>query len=252
MLAKASAGGPAAGLPRILDFGEWPRYTVQNREGKAEMRNLGGVALMLWLVGMAPLAAQSNRAGAFDHYLLALTWMPSFCEIEGERRDDPRCADGARAGWMLHGLWPQHRGGAWPEYCQTVHRAPSRTETAAMAWLFGTSGSAWHQWNKHGRCTGLTSRDYYALSERAVDSVTLPDVFGALDRDLRLHPDVIEAAFSEANPRISADMMLVTCRERMVYELRICMTRDLEPRDCDRALLSRACALPAAALPALR
>jgi len=252
MLAKASAGGPAAGLPRILDFGEWRRYTAQNREGKGKMRKTGAVALMVWLIGIAPLAAQSNRAGVFDHYLLALTWMPSFCEIEGARRDDPRCAAGARAGWMLHGLWPQHQGGGWPEYCQTTAPAPSRAQTAAMAWLFGTSGAAWHQWNKHGRCTGLDARGYYALSAEAMERLTLPDVFAALDRDLRLNPDVIEAAFIEANPDYTPDMMLVTCRERMVYELRLCMTRDLEPRRCDRALLSRACALPVAELPALR
>lgn len=216
------------------------------------MRKLGAAALVLWLICMAPLAAQSNRAGQFDHYLLALTWMPSFCALEGDGRDDPRCERGARAGWMLHGLWPQHQGGAWPEYCQTSARAPSRAQTAAMAWLFGTSGAAWHQWNKHGRCTGLDAAGYYALSAEAVESVTLPEVFGALDRDLRIDPEVIEAAFREANPQLTPNMMLVTCRGRMVYELRICLERDLSPRTCDAALFARECALSTAELPALR
>jgi ribonuclease T2 len=249
---QAGAGGPAAGGPRILDFGEWLRYRAQNGEGKAKMQRLGIMALALWLMVAAPLGAQGNRAGEFDHYLLALTWMPSFCALEGDGRDDPRCAPGRRAGWMLHGLWPQHPGGAWPEYCQTPHRAPSRMQTAAQAWLFGTSGAAWHQWNKHGRCTGLPAQDYFALSARAMEQLTLPPVFEAVERGLRIDPAVIEAAFLEANPTLAPDMMLTTCRGRMVYELRLCLSRDLAPRPCDAATFARECALDQAELPALR
>lgn len=216
------------------------------------MQRLGIMALALWLMVAAPLGAQGNRAGEFDHYLLALTWMPSFCALEGDGRDDPRCAPGRRAGWMLHGLWPQHPGGAWPEYCQTPHRPPSRMQTAAQAWLFGTSGAAWHQWNKHGRCTGLPAQDYFALSARAMEQLTLPPVFEAVERGLRIDPAVIEAAFLEANPTLAPDMMLTTCRGRMVYELRLCLSRDLAPRPCDAATFARECALDQAELPALR
>ena len=189
---------------------------------------------MLLLVWVGPVGAQ-NRAGEFDHYILALTWMPAFCRLEGASRGDERCAQGRRAGWMVHGLWPQHPGGAWPEYCPTAQPA-----------LYGSSGAAWHQWNKHGRCTGLSAADYYALTRAALARLALPEVFERVDRPLRLAPQVIEDAFIEANPALSPAMMVTSCREGLLVELRLCLTRDLDPRPCDPG--TRACRLPAADL----
>jgi len=211
-------------------------------------------ALVPLLVAVLTLAAAvlpgpapaQDRAGAFDHYILALTWMPAFCATDGAGRDDPRCTPGRREGWRVHGLWPQHRGGRWPEYCPTAQRAPSRAETAAQAGLFGTPGAAWHQWNKHGRCTGLSAGDYYALTLAALDRLTLPEVFARIDRELRLEPAVIAAAFAEVNPAITPDMMVTTCRRDLLVELRICLTRDLAPRPCDTEL--RSCRLRSARL----
>lgn len=206
------------------------------------MRRLLPILAALLLTWPAPTSAQTpaqDQAGVFDHYVLALTWMPAFCALEDRGAADPRCAAGSRSGWMLHGLWPQHRGGTWPEFCPTPHRAPTRPETAAQARLFGSSGAAWHQWNKHGRCTGLPATAYYALSLRALQGLRLPDLFARLDRPLRVAPAVIEAAFLAENPGLTEEMLVTTCRREMLVELRLCLTRDLEPRPCDSAM--RAC-----------
>jgi ribonuclease T2 len=63
---------------------------------------------------------------------------------------------------------------------------------------------------------------------------------------------VIEAAFLEANPDLSADMVLTTCRGQAIYEVRICLNRDLSPRDCARQTLTRECSLDRALLHPLR
>lgn len=212
------------------------------------VRNL---ILVLACLVAAPAAAQ-NRAGQFDHYLLALSWMPAFCAFDGDRRDDPRCEPGTGLGWLVHGLWPQHAGGDWPQYCPTPERAPTRRETAAQADLFGASGPAWHQWNKHGRCTGLSAAGYYALTRDALARLALPEVFATIREPVNVAPEVVEAAFIEANPGLTPDMMITTCRNDMLVELRLCLTRGLEPRPCDAALIRRECALPAARLEALR
>lgn len=208
------------------------------------------VLIAVWLLAL-PAAAQ-DRAGQFDHYLLALSWMPAFCMLEGDRRDDPRCAPGTGLGWTVHGLWPQHAGGGWPEYCPTSERAPSRRQTAAQTDLFGAAGSAWHQWNKHGRCTGLSAAGYYALTREALGRLALPDIFAAVRAPLSVAPEVIEAAFIEANPGLTPDMMITTCRNDALVELRLCLTRDLTPRPCDPALIRRACALSSVRLEAVR
>lgn len=202
------------------------------------------------LLALAAPAGAQNRAGDFDHYVLAMSWIPAYCAQDGDARADARCAAGTRIGWMVHGLWPQHRDGDWPEYCATTHRAPTRHETTAQTDLFGAPGAAWHQWNKHGRCTGLSAANYYALTRLAAGRLALPQVFARIDQPLSIAPDVIEAAFIEANPGLRDEMLVTSCRRDELVELRLCLTRDLEPRACDDAM--RSCSLRAARLLPLR
>ena len=206
------------------------------------------LALALMLLA-APLPAEDDVAGAFDYYVLALSWTPNWCRIEGDARDAPRC-DETGEGWSLHGLWPQYESG-WPDHCPTRHRNPSRADTAAQASLFGSGGAAWHQWNKHGRCSGLSATDYYRLSELAYGSVVRPEVFRELAEPVRLPASVVEEAFIEANPEFTPDMLTVTCRDGHIQEVRLCLTRDLEPRVCGTDVM-RDCALGDAYLAPLR
>ena len=122
------------------------------------------------------LLADGEEAGDFDYYVLSLSWSPTWCALEGIARNSPQCDADRDLGWVLHGLWPQYERG-WPAYCRTGARDPSRSDTAAMADIMGTSGSAWHQWKKHGRCSGLSSDAFYALSRDAYERVTQPEVF---------------------------------------------------------------------------
>lgn len=244
--------------PCILDFGEWSVYKrlAVPREEKMRLPIYSSYFAVLSLAALTsftpnPAAAQ-NIAGEFDHYLLALSWIPAYCAEDGDEREDPRCRDGQHIGWAVHGLWPQHADGAWPEYCNTSQRRPSRRETADQADLFGTSGSAWHQWNKHGRCTGLSAANYYRLVHEAVGRVSLPDVFQGITRELRIDPDVVEAAFIEANPDLTHDMMITSCPGGELVELRLCLTRALDPRPCDAATLRRECRFDATTLRPLR
>ncbi len=107
-------------------------------------------------------AAPQAHAADFDYYLLALSWSPSWCATADDDAAE-QCAPGRDLGFVLHGLWPQHEVG-WPEYCDAAARDPSRRQTAAMADVMGSGGLAWAQWKKHGRCTGLSAEDYFALS----------------------------------------------------------------------------------------
>jgi ribonuclease T2 len=170
-----------------------------------------------------------DEAGAFDYYVLSLSWSPSFCAIEGEARGNPQCD--RPLGWVLHGLWPQYERG-WPSNCRTPERNPSRAETAAMADIMGTAGLAWHQWNKHGRCSGLSSKDYFALSRLAYEQVNRPQILRDLERSVTLPTTLIEEAFLKENPDWSADMLTITCKEGRIQEARLCLTRALEPRVC--------------------
>ena len=188
--------------------------------------------LMMALVLSGGMArADGERAGDFDYYVMALSWSPTWCALEGEERGAPQCD--ADFGWVLHGLWPQYEKG-WPSYCTTRERNPSRADTSAQSDIFGSSGSAWHQWNKHGRCSNLSSDDYYALSREAYSRIERPALLRQLDHSVRLPATVIEDAFLEANPNLQTDQITITCKGGRIQEARICLTRDLELRDCGR------------------
>lgn len=181
--------------------------------------------------------AKGERAGAFDYYVMALSWSPNWCALEGEAKGSPQCEE--EHGWVLHGLWPQyHRG--WPSFCPTSHRNPPRSLTRDMADIMGTSGLAWYQWKKHGVCSGLPARAYYALSRRAFESVVRPPVFRKLDRAVTLPASVVEDAFLKANPALARDMITITCKSGHIQEARICLSKDLTPVPCGRDV-SRDC-----------
>lgn len=185
---------------------------------------------LLALLAPLPLAAQ-DRAGAFDYYVLSLSWSPSWCATEGQRRKAAQCEPDRRVGFIVHGLWPQHERG-WPDWCDTRRRDPSRAESRGMEDIMGSAGLAWHQWQKHGRCSGLSGTDYYLETRRAAEAVEIPPVLRMLPRDVQVGAAMIQDAFIDVNPRLTRDGITVTCGDGRLDEVRICLTRDLEPRPC--------------------
>lgn len=190
--------------------------------------------VLMTLAGMA--RAEGERTGEFDYYVLSLSWSPNWCRLEGDARNSPQCDASQDFGWVLHGLWPQyHRG--WPSYCPTAERAPSRRMTGEMADIMGTSGLAWHQWKKHGTCSGLSASAYYALSREAYMRVNRPAVFRRLDRAVNLPASVVEEAFLKENPGWEADMLTITCRDGHIQEARLCLSKSLDPVPCGRDVI---------------
>ena len=188
-------------------------------------------AWLFALLLLPGLAWADGKPGQFDYYVLSLSWSPNWCEIEGDARGSDQCDARHDHGWILHGLWPQyHRG--WPSFCQTAERAPSRGMTAAMTDIMGSSGLAWHQWKKHGTCSGLSAPAYYALSREAYARVIRPEIFRKLTRPVKLPASVVEEAWLEANPDLEPDGITITCRDGYIQEARICLSRDLDPVPC--------------------
>lgn len=193
-------------------------------------------ALLIWLFIAGAAWADGEKPGEFDYYVLSLSWSPNWCAHEGDARGSDQCDPRHDHGWILHGLWPQFERG-YPSNCRSSARNPSRGDTNAMADIMGTGGLAWHQWKKHGRCAGLSSDDFFALSRVAYEKVTRPPLLRKLTDPVRLPASVIEEAFLETNPELGADMITITCRNRYIQEARICMTRDLEFRTCGRDVI---------------
>jgi ribonuclease T2 len=210
-------------------------------------RLLVAIAAVCWT---SAAQAEGERAGDFDYYVLSLSWSAAWCALEGDARDDPQCDDGRGLTFILHGLWPQYEEG-WPSFCRTGERDPSRSQTAAMADIMGGAGLAFYQWKKHGRCSGLSADAYFRTAREAYRAVTIPDLFARVDRSLTLPASLIEEAFLEANPGLARDEITITCKNGLIQEARLCLTRELEPRRCGADVI-RDCRLKDAVLEPMR
>ncbi|WP_118133119.1 ribonuclease T2 [Oceanicella sp. SM1341] len=188
------------------------------------------VAAVLALLVAAGGPARADVPGRFDYYVLALSWSPGWCALEGDARRAPECAAGAGRGLSLHGLWPQYERG-WPRDCRAAVPDATRAQTAAMADIMGSAGLAWHEWKAHGRCSGLTAQAYFDLSRRAYEAIRAPAALAGAGGEA-LSPARVEALMLAANPALGPDGVTVRCRSGRLTELRICLTRALEPRNC--------------------
>lgn len=209
----------------------------------------GLFGILLAGIGVAPAGA-ADRAGDFTHYVLALSWNASWCRIEGDARGADQCNSRHDLGFVLHGLWPQRERG-WPEYCRSRHHDPTRAMSASMADIMGSAGLAWHQWKKHGRCADIPAVEYYGLAREAYEMIVRPEVLRKVNRIVSLPPDVIENAFLEANPDLKANQLAVTCKDGLVQEVRICLSKALVPRRCSLRT-ERGCQAPRISFPPMR
>jgi len=208
-----------------------------------------GVLAALFREGL-PDQPEDHATERDGYLLLAISWTPSWCVRTGDARGAARCAPGSGAGWLVHGLWPQFDAGGWPEFCDTPHAPPSRDQTATMIDIMGSDGLALHQWRKHGTCSGLSASAYFDQTRAAFAGLHLPDALRPGAGPLRRSPDALLADLRAANPGLGEDMAILTCRDGMAQEIRLCLSHDLTPRACDVALLARHCRARSVTLPA--
>lgn len=195
-------------------------------------------------VPSAPLGA------GFDFYVLSLSWSPSYCEAEGQDANHQQCDRGRPYAFVVHGLWPQFQRG-FPENCPVEERDVPNSTLRALYDIMPSAGLIRHQWRKHGSCSGLSQEDYFAVLRAARESVSIPARFRHLDGYLTIDPDEAEKAFVSANPTLRADAVAVTCDQRYLREVRICMTKDLKFRSCPE-VDRRDCRLSKVVMPPVR
>jgi ribonuclease T2 len=177
-------------------------------------------------------SAERNKAGAFDYYVLVLSWMPSYCLTEGRDRKDGQCQASKPRAFRLHGLWPQYDKG-WPESCPIGKRpwVPAKV-IEEMRDIMPSKPLIIHEYRVHGTCSGLEPAQYFGVARQLYERVSVPPRFLAPDADRLASPDEIEREFLGANPWLTPDMISITCRRANLLDIRVCFGRDLFPRSC--------------------
>ncbi len=197
-----------------------------------------------------PARGSSIAPGAFDFYLMALSWSPGFCDGNPSGKGRKQCAVGARLGFVLHGLWPQNERG-YPSSCGGS-RSVSKAALDETVGVYPAKGLARYEWRKHGTCTGLSPSAYFAAAARAFHAVTIPDVFKAPVASQTMAPLDIMRAFTKVNPGIRPGMMAVVCRKGELQEVRLCLTKDLRSYRACNQVMQRSCHAATLKIPAER
>jgi ribonuclease T2 len=176
---------------------------------------------------------RQNEPGQFDFYVLSLSWSPSFCAANAERsfrRPDPQCGPRPYS-FVVHGMWPQYDRG-FPEFCQVPAPRLGRNIVGSMLDLMPSPRLVYHEWDRHGTCSGLSQSAYFDTIRKARAVVKIPSQYLELRSPQTVTPDEVEDAFVAANPGLTREGISVTCGGRRLDEVHICLSRTLQFRDC--------------------
>jgi ribonuclease T2 len=214
-----------------------PARTAVSRTAIAR---LAVTALGLIALGLAGAVwAQRTEPGAFDYYVLALSWSPTYCADTGDERNDPQCEPRRERpyAFVLHGLWPQYERGA-PRDCRSPDRGwVPRKVARRMLDIMPSEKLVFAEYRRHGTCSGLGVDGYFDLARKLYDRVKVPPRFVNLTDD-RMTVSLFEvvADFVEANPGLKPDMLSVQCggAGNRLKEVRVCFARTGEFRTCGR------------------
>jgi ribonuclease T2 len=175
-----------------------------------------------------------NVPGEFDYYTMVLSWSPTHCATSDRGRDETQCSrdDGARFGFVLHGMWPQYEDG-YPERCFTRFKPyVSDQVISSVADIMPSKGLVIHEYREHGTCSGMRPEPYFAFAKRAFTSINIPQRYrNPLETQVVSARDVI-GDFLHANPQLRPDMVEVTCSGLVLSDVRVCFSKDGQPRSC--------------------
>ncbi len=134
-----------------------------------------------------------NKKAKSGQYLLALSWMPTFCESRSNKKECRSLVENRydATHLSLHGLWPQPRANA---YCgvseidkgidrnkrwhllEPVKLSQETYNKLAFIMPGYQSNLHRHEWIKHGTCYGTDADTYYQHSIALTEKINRSDV----------------------------------------------------------------------------
>lgn len=167
-------------------------------------------------------------------YTLALSWSREYCKNKSGRgmQCDSSIGD---FGFILHGLWPEGRGAAYPQYCRSapVLSAATLKQNICMS---PDVQLLQHSWTKHGTCMARRPESYFKAARVMYGAIVFPD----MDRLSRQYKDGapitvggLSKAFANINDGLPANALRIkTNNKGWLQEVRICLGKNFKPRRC--------------------
>ncbi len=244
----------AASILTAIALGLALGVTVSDR-AEAQRNTTGGFARESSPYGRSQ---RVYEPGKFDYYVMSLSWSPSYCAGQASGGNDPQCnGRGNRPyAFVLHGVWPQFEKG-WPQDCQTADRGfVPRPVATRMLDIMPSEKLVFHEYRKHGTCSGLGVDGFFDMSRSLYNKVKIPQRYQAITdpRTFVSTPELI-ADFVAANPGMKSDGIAIDCGGPgpRLREVRICFDKGGNFRSCGRnENQSRMCASQRVYVPPVR
>jgi ribonuclease T2 len=156
---------------------------------------------------------------------VSLSWVPGFCATHS---DPLECGHGT--GFALHGVWPQFNAQNYPANCSTTP-LPDAIRQKYQS-IYASPSMIDHEWSKHGTCSGLDAASYFELSDRFHKLIVIPDAYATARTVGTNETNALKQAFIKANPGLPANGVTATAANRVLTEVRFCVTKTGTFRAC--------------------
>ena len=176
-------------------------------------------------IANAEAANSSDTSAKFDYYLFTLSWSPEYCH---GHPNNLQCG-GGHPGFVVHGLWPQFNNGQWPSACSS---APGLSNPSGMIDIMPDPRLIQHEWTTHGTCSGLTADEYFGVIRKAYASIKIPSSLVSPARTTTRSASEIKQMFTDANPGMSNEDVVVSCHNRYLSAAEFCLSKNLQSIAC--------------------
>jgi ribonuclease T2 len=186
------------------------------------------------IANVAPVVPDAPaRRVAIGRYTLAASWSPEYCRRPGAGASMQCSGTNGRFGFVLHGLWPEARSGAPPQWCTLTPR-PTPELIRRNLCMTPVPQLLAHEWAKHGSCMARTPEAYYRASAALWRSLRWPDA-DRLSRRERPTVGDLRREFVLQNPHWRTEQVGVLVSDTgWLRELRLCYDRHFLPARCER------------------
>jgi len=182
-------------------------------------------------------AFQQSITGAFDYYLLSLSWSPAFCSSKAGQKPEKQYQCHGHYGFVIHGLWPQYSKGQYPQNCGPEAHVPEEVSAIALQAVPpmppGDDALIDHEWRVHGTCSGLNMKQYFTAIKLAASKIAIPAELGEPKQPVREDFNTIVKWFIDSNPGLQKQMLqVITDKYHNLSEVRICFDKQLNFLSC--------------------
>ena len=184
---------------------------------------------------LACLLLAGTAAGAdFDYYTFAVGLTPAFCDLNPNWRESLQCRD--RPPLSVHGLWPGKNAGRAPESCPGAALELPPALEKDLRGVMPDAGLRRHEWERHGRCSGLSAAAYFDFIAREFVYLRWPPLLQPQGRDALVERQAVLDAFRRLNPSFPERSIMLRCEGRdrppLLTEIRLCLSPQGRPVEC--------------------